>query len=126
MGQEPRQITNIVMMGMGEPLYNFESVRDGILTMSDDAGLSISKRKITLSTSGIVPKIKMAGDEIGSIKQPAFDAGNGVFETVCGDPNPNRHEVAACAWGICPAPSLFELAGGHLIFRLNKVKLKPV
>ena len=44
-GQEPRQITNIVMMGMGEPLYNFESVRDGILTMSDDAGLSISKRK---------------------------------------------------------------------------------
>ena len=43
--------------GYGEPLYNFESVRDGILTMSDDAGLSISKRKITLSTSGIVPKI---------------------------------------------------------------------
>ena len=65
--EEPRKITNIVMMGMGEPLYNFEGVRDGILTMSDDAGLSISKRKITLSTSGIVPKIKMAGDEIGSM-----------------------------------------------------------
>ena len=75
-GQEPRQITNIVMMGMGEPLYNFESVRDGILTMSDDAGLSISKRNITLSTSGIVPKIKMAGDEIGSMLAISLHATN--------------------------------------------------
>ena len=75
-GQEPRQITNIVMMGMGEPLYNFESVRDGILTMSDDAGLSISKRKITLTTSGIVPKIKMAGDEIGSMLAISLHATN--------------------------------------------------
>ena len=64
---ELRQITNIVMMGMGEPLYNFENVRDGILTMADDAGLSISKRRITLSTSGIVPMIKSAGEEIGSM-----------------------------------------------------------
>tara|TARA_B100000795_G_C22797553_1_gene440138 strand:- start:1212 stop:2360 length:1149 start_codon:yes stop_codon:yes gene_type:complete len=64
---EPRQITNVVMMGMGEPLYNFENVRDGIITMSDDAGLSISKRRITLSTSGIVPMIKSAGNEIGSM-----------------------------------------------------------
>ena len=64
---EPRQITNIVMMGMGEPLYNFDNVRDGILTMADDAGLSISKRRITLSTSGIVPMIKSAGEEIGSM-----------------------------------------------------------
>ena len=64
---EPRQITNIVMMGMGEPLYNFENVRDGIITMADDAGLSISKRRITLSTSGIVPMIKSAGKEIGSM-----------------------------------------------------------
>jgi 23S rRNA (adenine2503-C2)-methyltransferase len=65
---EPRQITNIVMMGMGEPLYNFENVRDGIITMADDAGLSISKRRITLSTSGIVPMIKSAGEEIASIE----------------------------------------------------------
>ena len=64
---EPRQITNIVMMGMGEPLYNFENVRDGIITMADDAGLSISKRRITLSTSGIVPMIRSAGEEIGSM-----------------------------------------------------------
>ena len=74
--EEPRKITNIVMMGMGEPLYNFEGVRDGILTMSDDAGLSISKRKITLSTSGIVPKIKMAGDEIGSMLAVSLHATN--------------------------------------------------
>lgn len=74
--EEPRKITNIVMMGMGEPLYNFEAVRDGILTMSDDAGLSISKRKITLSTSGIVPKIKMAGDEIGSMLAISLHATN--------------------------------------------------
>ena len=64
---EPRRITNIVMMGMGEPLYNFDNVRDGILTMADDAGLSVSKRRITLSTSGIVPMIKSAGEEIGSM-----------------------------------------------------------
>ena len=74
--EEPRKITNIVMMGMGEPLYNFEGVRDGILTMSDDAGLSISKRKITLSTSGIVPKIKMAGDEMGYMLAISLHATN--------------------------------------------------
>ena len=75
-GEKQRKITNIVMMGMGEPLYNFENVRDGILVMSDDAGLSISKRKITLSTSGIVPKIKMAGSEIGSMLAISLHATN--------------------------------------------------
>ena len=75
-GEEQRKITNIVMMGMGEPLYNFENVRDGILVMSDDAGLSISKRKITLSTSGIVPKIIMAGNEIGSMLAISLHATN--------------------------------------------------
>ena len=60
-----RDITNIVMMGMGEPLYNFENVRDGINVFADDAGLSVSKRRITLSTSGIVTKIEDAGNEIG-------------------------------------------------------------
>ena len=75
-GEKQRKITNIVMMGMGEPLYNFENVRDGILVMSDDAGLSISKRKITLSTSGIVPKIRMAGNEIGSMLAISLHATN--------------------------------------------------
>jgi 23S rRNA (adenine2503-C2)-methyltransferase len=60
-----RFVTNIVMMGMGEPLYNFEAVRDALLIVADSAGLAISKRKITLSTSGVVPNIARAGAEIG-------------------------------------------------------------
>src|SRR5579871_2255735 len=60
-----RCVTNIVMMGMGEPLYNFENVRDAILVMADGDGIGISKRRITLSTSGVVPNIGRAGDEIG-------------------------------------------------------------
>jgi 23S rRNA (adenine2503-C2)-methyltransferase len=60
-----RFVTNIVMMGMGEPLYNFEAVRDALLVVSDGEGLSISKRRITLSTSGVVPMIARAGAEIG-------------------------------------------------------------
>jgi 23S rRNA (adenine2503-C2)-methyltransferase len=60
-----RCITNIVMMGMGEPLYNFEAVRDALLIVSDGEGLTISKRRITLSTSGVVPMIERTGAEIG-------------------------------------------------------------
>jgi 23S rRNA (adenine2503-C2)-methyltransferase len=62
-----RFVSNIVMMGMGEPLYNFEAVRDAIEVISDGDGLSISKRRITLSTSGVVPMIARAGEEIGSM-----------------------------------------------------------
>src|SRR5665647_2714211 len=58
-----RCVTNIVMMGMGEPLYNFEAVRDAILIMADGEGIGISKRRITLSTSGVVPNIERAGAE---------------------------------------------------------------
>jgi 23S rRNA (adenine2503-C2)-methyltransferase len=60
-----RYITNIVMMGMGEPLYNFDAVRDALLIASDGDGIGISKRKITISTSGVVPMIERAGEEIG-------------------------------------------------------------
>jgi 23S rRNA (adenine2503-C2)-methyltransferase len=60
-----RCVTNIVMMGMGEPLYNFEAVRDALLIVADGDGLGISKRRITLSTSGVVPMIERAGREIG-------------------------------------------------------------
>jgi len=62
-----RLITNVVMMGMGEPLYNFEAVRDALLVVSDGDGLGISKRRITLSTSGVVPMIARAGAEIGTM-----------------------------------------------------------
>src|SRR5215470_3823464 len=60
-----RLISNIVMMGMGEPLYNFEAVRDALLIAADGDGIAISKRRITLSTSGVVPNISRAGAEIG-------------------------------------------------------------
>jgi 23S rRNA (adenine2503-C2)-methyltransferase len=60
-------VSNVVMMGMGEPLYNFEAVRDGINVIAAGDGLSISKRRITLSTSGVVPNITRAGAEIGSM-----------------------------------------------------------
>ena len=60
-----RLVTNIVMMGMGEPLYNFEAVRDALAVVADHEGLGISKRRITLSTSGVVPQIARAGREIG-------------------------------------------------------------
>jgi len=62
---EGRLVSNIVMMGMGEPLYNFENVKKALLIASDGDGLSLSKRRITLSTSGVVPEIFRTGDEIG-------------------------------------------------------------
>jgi 23S rRNA (adenine2503-C2)-methyltransferase len=60
-----RFVTNIVMMGMGEPLYNFDAVRDALIIVQDGDGIGISRRRITLSTSGVVPNIRRAGDEIG-------------------------------------------------------------
>jgi 23S rRNA (adenine2503-C2)-methyltransferase len=62
---EGRMLTNIVMMGMGEPLYNFDAVRDALKIVMDGDGLALSKRRITLSTSGVVPMMARAGTEIG-------------------------------------------------------------
>src|SRR5215475_2871498 len=64
-GGRERFVSNIVVMGMGEPLYNFEAVRDALLIAADGEGIAISKRRITLSTSGVVPNISRAGAEIG-------------------------------------------------------------
>ncbi len=60
-----RLLTNIVMMGMGEPLYNFDHVRDALNLVMDGDGLALSKRRITLSTSGVVPMMERCGQEIG-------------------------------------------------------------
>ncbi|HEY6870584.1 MAG TPA: 23S rRNA (adenine(2503)-C(2))-methyltransferase RlmN [Novosphingobium sp.] len=60
-----RLLTNIVMMGMGEPLYNFDNVRDALKLVMDGDGLALSKRRITLSTSGVVPLMAKCGEEIG-------------------------------------------------------------
>jgi 23S rRNA (adenine2503-C2)-methyltransferase len=60
-----RLVTNVVMMGMGEPLYNFDAVRDALLIVTDNEGIGISRRRVTLSTSGVVPNIIRTGEEIG-------------------------------------------------------------
>ncbi len=61
-----RAITNVVLMGMGEPLYNFDNVREAMAVTMDGEGLSLSKRRITLSTSGVVPEIPRWGEESGT------------------------------------------------------------
>jgi 23S rRNA (adenine2503-C2)-methyltransferase len=63
--QEDRQLTNIVLMGMGEPLYNFDNVAAAMKIAMDPEGLAVSRRKITLSTAGVVPMIARCGSELG-------------------------------------------------------------
>jgi 23S rRNA (adenine2503-C2)-methyltransferase len=63
----PRLVTNIVFMGMGEPLYNFDGVKSAIETIADGEGLSIGKRRITVSTSGVVPMIGALGADVGAM-----------------------------------------------------------
>lgn len=71
-----RKITNLVMMGMGEPLYNFDAVKDALLIAADGNGLSLSRRRITLSTSGVVPFIERTGSEIGCMLAISLHAVN--------------------------------------------------
>ena len=71
---EKRLVSNIVLMGMGEPLYNFDNVRDAMKIAMDPEGISLSRRRITLSTSGVVPEIARAGDEIGCMIAISFHA----------------------------------------------------
>ncbi|RME18899.1 MAG: 23S rRNA (adenine(2503)-C(2))-methyltransferase RlmN [Alphaproteobacteria bacterium] len=71
---ETRLLSNIVLMGMGEPLYNFEAVRDAMKIAMDGEGISLSRRRITLSTSGVVPEIARAGEEIGCMLAISFHA----------------------------------------------------
>jgi len=63
--KDDRQVTNIVLMGMGEPLYNYDNVAAALKTVMDPEGLAISRRKITLSTAGVVPMIARVGAELG-------------------------------------------------------------
>jgi 23S rRNA (adenine2503-C2)-methyltransferase len=71
-----RAVSNIVFMGMGEPLYNFDGVRNAIETIVDGEGLSIGKRRITVSTSGVVPEIARIGDEVGTMLAISLHATN--------------------------------------------------
>jgi 23S rRNA (adenine2503-C2)-methyltransferase len=71
---ETRLLSNIVLMGMGEPLYNFDNVRDAMLIAMDGEGISLSRRRITLSTSGVVPEIARTAEEIGCLLAISFHA----------------------------------------------------
>jgi 23S rRNA (adenine2503-C2)-methyltransferase len=71
---ETRLLSNIVLMGMGEPLYNFENVRDAMKIAMDEQGIQLSRRRITLSTSGVVPEIERTADEIGCQLAVSFHA----------------------------------------------------
>ncbi len=71
---ETRLISNLVLMGMGEPLYNFEAVRDAMRVVMDGEGLTLSRRRITLSTSGVVPEIARCATEIGCLLAVSFHA----------------------------------------------------
>ncbi|MGR3468233.1 MAG: 23S rRNA (adenine(2503)-C(2))-methyltransferase RlmN, partial [Shimia sp.] len=71
---ETRLLSNIVLMGMGEPLYNFDNVRDAMKIVMDPEGISLSRRRITLSTSGVVPEIAKTAEEIGCLLAVSFHA----------------------------------------------------
>jgi 23S rRNA (adenine2503-C2)-methyltransferase len=71
---QARLLSNIVLMGMGEPLYNFENVRDAMKIAMDPEGISLSRRRITLSTSGVVPEIARTATEIGCLLAISFHA----------------------------------------------------
>jgi len=75
-GEGVRAVSNIVFMGMGEPLYNFEHVRDAIGVLTDGEGLSISRRRITVSTSGVVPQLEALGRECGAMLAVSLHATN--------------------------------------------------
>ncbi len=96
---DTRQITNVVMMGMGEPLYNFENVRDALAVVTDGEGLSLSKRRVTLSTAGVVPMIPRAGEEIGAMLAVSLHAARDDVRDVIVPLNkkyPIKELLAAC------------------------------
>jgi len=96
---ENRRITNVVMMGMGEPLYNFDNVKAALKIVADGDGLALSRRRITLSTAGVVPMIERAGQEIGSMLAISLHAPRDEIRDVIVPLNkkyPIRELMAAC------------------------------
>src|SRR5262249_3758849 len=73
---ENRRLTNIVFMGMGEPLYNLDNVADALDVISDGEGIAISRRRITVSTSGVVPELKPLGERTGAMLAVSLHATN--------------------------------------------------
>jgi len=77
-----RFVSNIVFMGMGEPLYNYENVRDAIGVLTDPEGLQLSRRRITVSTSGVVPEIARLGTDTGTMLAISLHATNDPLRDV--------------------------------------------
>jgi 23S rRNA (adenine2503-C2)-methyltransferase len=77
-----RFVTNVVFMGMGEPLYNYDNVRDAIGVLADPGGMQLSKRKITVSTSGVVPEISRLGTDTGTMLAISLHAANDALRDV--------------------------------------------
>jgi 23S rRNA (adenine2503-C2)-methyltransferase len=98
-GEGVRAVSNIVFMGMGEPLYNFDAVRDAIGVLTDGEGLSLSKRRITVSTSGVVPQLDALGRECGTMLAISLHATNDALRDTLVPLNkkyPIKDLIAAC------------------------------
>ena len=104
------------MMGMGEPLYNFEAVRDALAVAQDGDGLAISRRRITLSTSGVVPMIKRAGEEIGVMLAVSLHA---VRDDLRDElvPLNRKYPIATAAGGLPQLSGPVERSPDHLRIR---------
>ena len=108
-----RLVTNVVMMGMGEPLYNFEAVRDALLIVADNEGIGISRRRITLSTSGVVPNIIRTGDEIGVMLAISLHAVRDELRNELVPLN-RKYPIARIAAGLPRLSGIVERAAHHL------------
>jgi 23S rRNA (adenine2503-C2)-methyltransferase len=98
-GEGVRAVSNIVFMGMGEPLYNFAAVREAIGVLTDGEGLSLSKRRVTVSTSGVVPELDALGRECGTMLAISLHATNDALRDVLVPLNkkyPIKDLLAAC------------------------------
>ena len=103
--REERRLSNIVFMGMGEPLYNLDAVADAINIVSDNEGIAISRRRITVSTSGVVPKLTELGERTQAMLAISLHATNNALRDVLVPLN-KRYDIAALIAGIRAYPGL--------------------
>ena len=103
--REDRRLSNIVFMGMGEPLYNLDSISDAIDIISDNEGIAISRRRITVSTSGVVPELKALGERTQAMLAISLHATNDDLRDVLVPIN-KKYDIAALMEGIRNYPGI--------------------
>ena len=103
--REERRLSNIVFMGMGEPLYNLDAVSDAIDIVSDNEGIAISRRRITISTSGVVPEIPNAGDKTQAMLAISLHATNDALRDELVPLN-KRYDIATLIAGVRAYPGI--------------------